>query len=93
MTATSATNNTDDNISTVRDDNNTNNDNSYRIYVDIGQEPGTWMEPQWGASGAHIEFTVDVEFVVVVDDSSSTTDGEDKEWMVANNLLVQDNLA
>ena len=36
---------------------------------------------------------MDVEFVVVVDDSSSTTDGEDKEWMVANNLLVQDNLA
>jgi hypothetical protein len=46
-----------------------------------------------GASGARIEFTVDVEFVVVDDDDSRTTDGEDKEWMVANNLLVQDNLA
>jgi hypothetical protein len=34
----------------------------YRLYVDIGREPGTWMEPLWGASGRRIEFTLDVKF-------------------------------
>ena len=34
----------------------------YRLYVDIGREEGTWMEPRWGASGKRIEFTVDVRF-------------------------------
>ena len=29
----------------------------YRLYVDIGREEGTWMEPRWGASGNRIEFT------------------------------------
>mmetsp|Transcript_3629 Transcript_3629/g.8244 ORF Transcript_3629/g.8244 Transcript_3629/m.8244 type:complete len:296 (+) Transcript_3629:156-1043(+) len=35
----------------------------YRLYVDIGRESGTWMEPRWGASGNRIEFTIDVEFL------------------------------
>jgi len=34
----------------------------YRLYVDIGREEGTWMEPRWGASGKRIEFTLDVRF-------------------------------
>ena len=35
---------------------------AYRLYVDIGREEGTWMEPRWGASGQRIEFTLDVAF-------------------------------
>ena len=35
----------------------------YRLYVDIGREEGTWMEPRWGASGRRIEFTLDVRFL------------------------------
>lgn len=38
-------------------------DNSYRLYLDIGREPGTWMDPRWGASGKRIECTLDVAFV------------------------------
>ena len=36
--------------------------NNYRLYLDVGREPGTWMDPRWGASGRRIEFTVDVSF-------------------------------
>merc|ERR1719174_629513 len=28
--------------------------------MDIGREPGTWMDPRWGASGKRIEFTLDI---------------------------------
>lgn len=35
----------------------------YRLYVDVGREEGTWMEPRWGSSGRRIEFTLDVRFV------------------------------
>lgn len=38
-------------------------DQDYRLYVDIGREPGTWMEPRWGASGKRIEFTLDVRLL------------------------------
>jgi len=34
----------------------------FRLYVDIGREDGTWMDPRWGASGRRIEFTLDVRF-------------------------------
>lgn len=40
-----------------------NNNNSYRIYLDIGREPGTWMDPRWGASGKRIECTIDISFL------------------------------
>jgi hypothetical protein len=32
----------------------------YRLYVDIGRESGTWMEPRWAASGKRIDFSLDV---------------------------------
>jgi hypothetical protein len=35
----------------------------YRLYIDIGREQGTWMDPRWGASGKRIEFSVDVKFL------------------------------
>jgi len=36
--------------------------NNYRLNLDIGREPGTWMDPRWGASGRRIECTIDVSF-------------------------------
>ncbi len=36
----------------------------YRLYMDIGREPGTWMDPRWGASGKRIEFTLDANFMI-----------------------------
>ena len=46
------------------DNTNTSDDDKvgYRLYIDIGREPGTWMDPRWGASGKRIEFSVDVNF-------------------------------
>jgi hypothetical protein len=35
----------------------------YRLYVDVGREEGTWMDPRWGASGKRIPFTIDVKFL------------------------------
>ena len=35
-------------------------DQDYRLYVDIGREDGTWMDPRWGASGKRIEFALDI---------------------------------
>eukprot|EP01082_Thalassiosira_pseudonana_P000089 g140.t2 g140 contig1:336916-337824(-) len=36
----------------------------FRLYIDVGREKGTWMDPRWGASGRRIEFTIDVSFPV-----------------------------
>ena len=38
-------------------------DRDFRLYVDIGKEDGTWMDPRWGASGKRIEFSVDVRLL------------------------------
>lgn len=35
---------------------------SYRLYLDVGREPGTWMDPKWGLSGNRVECTADVHF-------------------------------
>jgi hypothetical protein len=35
---------------------------TYRLYIDIGREDGSWMEPRWGASGRRMEGTLDVSF-------------------------------
>lgn len=43
---------------------NTKTLGGYRLYVDIGREPGTWMEPRWGASGRRLEFTLDIELTL-----------------------------
>jgi hypothetical protein len=39
-------------------------DRELRLYVDIGREEGTWMDPRWGASGNRIEFSLDVGLLV-----------------------------
>ena len=43
--------------------------NLYRLYLDIGRERGTWMDPRWGASGRRIECTVDISFSRPGDDN------------------------
>jgi hypothetical protein len=50
----------------------------YRLYVDIGREDGTWMDPSWGASGKRIEFTIDIKLLSSSSSSSdrSAADGE-----------------
>jgi hypothetical protein len=53
----------------------------YRLYVDIGREPGTWMDPRWGASGRRIEFTVDVRF-----EPTLVTDSFVRDLMVKDNF-------
>jgi len=45
----------------------TSSNNNYRLYLDVGREPGTWMDPRWGASGRRIECTIDVSFSSVDD--------------------------
>lgn len=53
----------------------------YRLYFDIGREPGTWMDPRWGASGKRIEFTLDVRFL-----TEAKADPETVQGMVKDNL-------
>jgi len=47
--------------------------NGFRLYLDIGRETGTWMDPRWGASGRRIECTVDVSFDKLVDEDTKGT--------------------
>jgi hypothetical protein len=49
--------------------------NNYRLYLDVGREPGTWMDPRWGASGRRIECTIDVSFFSSSSSSSSSLQG------------------
>jgi len=35
----------------------------YRLYVDIGREDGSWMDPRWGASLKRIEFALDIKLL------------------------------
>lgn len=71
----------------------------YRLYIDIGREEGTWMDPRWGASGKRIEFTTDVSFVLP--SSSSNDDDTDIDTNIDISLaskeiienMVKDNLS
>jgi hypothetical protein len=67
----------------------------YRLYVDIGREPGTWMESRWGASGKRIEFTLDVRFIC--DNADASRSSSSSSSSLANKtvqeLMVQDNFA
>lgn len=56
----------------------------YRLYLDVGREPGTWMDPRWGASGARVEAAVDVEFALKEDEG---VDAAIADKMVKDNLV------
>lgn len=60
----------------------------YRLYVDIGREQGTWMDPRWAASGHRIEFTVDVRFDQSPTKASTPNDQRALE-VLARDLLRQ----
>ena len=56
----------------------------YRLYMDIGREEGTWMDPRWGASGKRIEFSLDVRFRT--DEPGGMADRPTIEGMVNDNF-------
>jgi hypothetical protein len=53
----------------------------YRLYIDIGREEWSWMDPRWAASGRRIEFTLDVRFTDIQADAD------------VGSRLVADNIA
>jgi hypothetical protein len=61
----------------------------YRLHVDIGREPGSWMEPRWGASGRRIEFTLDVRFTGDAAEDGEDGDGTPRQ-LHASSSLVRD---
>ncbi len=61
----------------------------YRLYIDIGREDGTWMDPRWGASGKRIECTIDISFL-------SSGGGNDNMSLASQDVIdemVKDNLS
>jgi hypothetical protein len=64
----------------------------YRLYVDIGREDGTWMEPRWGASGKRIECTIDVSFLLPSSPVSTDQDSSLANEEITGNM-VKDNLS
>jgi len=65
---------------------------AHRLYIDIGREPGTWMEPRWGASGRRLEFTLDVSFLrLQLDDIASSS--QEEEQRIVNDYLASDDIA
>ena len=35
---------------------------SWRLSLNVGREPGTWMPKEWAASGARLAMPIDVHF-------------------------------
>ena len=60
----------------------------YRLYIDIGREEGTWMDPKWGKSGARIEGSIDIYFQIPTEDNHNDclADEEIVDQMVKDNL-------
>ena len=64
------------------DNDSSNGSTGYRLYVDIGREDGTWMDPRWGASQRRIEFTIDIQF-----QPSTNVSKEQNQRMVQDNWM------
>jgi hypothetical protein len=47
----------------IIDDGDDEDGEEYRLYIDIGREEGTWMDPRWGASGNRVPFTLDAKLL------------------------------
>ena len=54
-------------------------DQTYRLYIDIGREDGTWMDARWGSSGRRIECTLDIKL------TSDRASAETSKQMVNDN--------
>lgn len=52
----------------------------YRLYIDIGREEGTWMDPKWGSSGRRIQGSMDVYF------QTTLADGDIVGKMIQDNI-------
>lgn len=82
------------NVNVNHDDNN-NNSIGYRLYVDIGREDGTWMDPRWGRSGKRIEFTIDISFLISPPPRTNNNDNNNNDndnvidSSLANNDIIQ----
>eukprot|EP00554_Chaetoceros_debilis_P009421 CAMPEP_0194101696 /NCGR_PEP_ID=MMETSP0150-20130528/2390_1 /TAXON_ID=122233 /ORGANISM="Chaetoceros debilis, Strain MM31A-1" /LENGTH=252 /DNA_ID=CAMNT_0038788397 /DNA_START=123 /DNA_END=881 /DNA_ORIENTATION=+ len=63
----------------------------YRLYIDIGREDGTWMDPKWGASGKRIETSIDVSFLLPQSDINMDDTSLAGENIVSQ--MVKDNLS
>jgi hypothetical protein len=64
------------------DDNNDEAVQEFRLYVDVGREQGTWMDPRWGASGNRITFSLDVRLL-----SEKLADASVANKMVKDNSM------
>ena len=62
----------------------------YRLYIDIGREDGTWMDPTWGRSGKRIEGSIDISFQLPVENSEEDTSLAGKDII---DQMVKDNLS
>ena len=59
-------------------------DNSFRLYLDIGREKGTWMDPRWGASGRRIECTLDVSFAKDEQQNDDASPSPEQQQLLAS---------
>ncbi|VEU33506.1 unnamed protein product [Pseudo-nitzschia multistriata] len=66
----------------VSGDSNEEGDRGYRLYVDIGREEGSWMDPRWAASGKRIEFALDIKLL-----ANSLATPEASQKMVKDNTV------
>jgi hypothetical protein len=69
---------------TVQDD--SINGVGYRLYISIGREDGTWMDPRWGASARRIELTLDVQFISDPNNENSLANRDLCQRMVQDNF-------
>jgi hypothetical protein len=86
----------------VNNDDDSNNCESvgYRLYLDIGREDGTWMDPRWGASGKRIECSIDVSFLMPMAmsmNNDNDNNDKNKDTSLAGeeiiDQMVKDNLS
>ena len=61
-------------------------ENSFRLYIDVGREKGTWMDPRWGASGRRIECTIDASFAI--QQQQSLLEEDDKTQLVSEDIAA-----
>lgn len=79
---------TQETVSEGVDEKEEDNRIGYRLYIDIGREEGTWMDPKWGKSGARIEGSIDVYFQISSEESPNDCLADENivDQMVKDNL-------
>mmetsp|Transcript_22077 Transcript_22077/g.44867 ORF Transcript_22077/g.44867 Transcript_22077/m.44867 type:complete len:346 (-) Transcript_22077:33-1070(-) len=59
---------------------------NYRLYVDIGREQGTWMDPRWGSSGRRIEMTVDISLRAPIEGTQGNDASSSLDILASNDI-------